>query len=90
MHDLWPEVVEETKTQNPLWASLVAVLIDLLLHMTQATIQAIKSGDSMVKASLRTQLVDKERNFNGNLKPITTQMKNVGLAFSILNPSLSR
>ena len=45
MHDLWPEVVEETKTQNPLWASLVAVLIDLLLHMTQATIRAIKSRD---------------------------------------------
>ena len=90
MHDLWPEVVEETKTQNPLWASLVAVLIDLLLHMTQATIQAIKSGDSMLKASLRTQLFDKERNFNGNLKPITTQMKNVSLAFSILNPFLSR
>ena len=49
MHDLWPEVVAQTKTQNPLWASLVAMLIDLL---TQATMRVIKSGDSMLKASV--------------------------------------
>ena len=59
------------------------------LDMTQATIRAIKSGDSMLKASLRVQLFGKKRNLNGNLKAITTQMKNVGLTFSILNPSLS-
>ena len=71
--------------QNSLWASLVAMLIDLL---TQATMWVIKSGDSMLKASLHVQLLDKERKLNGNLKA-TTQMKNVGLTFSILNPSLS-
>ena len=59
------------------------------LNMTQATIRAIKSGDSMLKASLRVQLFNKERNLNGNLKAITTQIKNVGLTSSILNPSLS-
>ena len=84
MHDLWPEVVAQTKTQNPLWASLVAMLIDLL---TQATMRVIKSEDSMLKASLHVQLLHKERKLNGNLKA-TTQMKNVGLTFSILNPSL--
>ena len=61
------------------------------LNMTQATIRAIKSGDSMLKASLRVQFFDKERNLNGNLKATTTQIKKVGQTFSIniLNPSLS-
>ena len=60
------------------------------LNMTQATIRAMKCGDSMLKASLRVQFFDKERNLNGNLKATTAQMKNLGLTFSILNPSLSR
>ena len=55
------------------------------LNMTQATIRAMKSGDSMLNASLRVQLFYKERNLNGNLTA-----SDVGLTFSILNPSLSR
>ena len=37
----------------------------------------------MLKASLGVQLFGKERNSIGNLKATTTQMKNVGLTFSI-------
>ena len=72
-----------------LWSCADRFVDQFQLDMTQATIRAVKSGDSMLKASLRVQLFGKKRNLNGNLKAITTQMKNVGLTFSILNLSLS-
>ena len=94
MHDLWPEVVKETKTKKPTLSKLGCCADRFFdqsqLNMTQATIQAIKSGDLMLKASLRFQLFVKERNLNRNLKATTTQIRNPSLTFSILNPSLGR
>ena len=94
MHDLWPEVVKETKTKKPTLSKLGRCADRFFdqsqLNMTQATIQAIKSGDLMLKASLRFQLFVKERNLNRNLKATTMQIRNASLTFSILNPSLGR
>ena len=82
----WPKVVEETDskpTLSKLGCCADRFVDQFQLNMTQATIRAVKSGDSMLKASLGVQLFGKERNSIGNLKATTTQMKNVGLTFSI-------
>ena len=89
----WPKVVEETDskpTLSKLGCCADRFVDQFQLNMTQATIWVIKSGDSMLKASLHFQLFSRERNLNVNFKATTMQMKNVGLTFSIFNPSLSR
>ena len=85
-HSHWPKVVEETDskpTLSKLGCCADRFVDQFQLNMTQATIQGVKSGDSMLKASLGVQLFGKERNSIGNLKATTTHMKNIGLTFSI-------